>query len=424
MELWFLKHMAVFQYKGFDQQGKPVHGVREADSERSLRTALRRDGVLLTEVAEQRSARKQTNGHSTAASWRDNLALRIESIGDASPQNISVFTRQLATLIKAGIQLSEALGALLEQSERPGFKRMLADVRTQVNEGKPLSLALGQHPRFFGNLYVRMVSVGEASGNLDGVLASLANLLDEQNRLRSKVTSALLYPIVMLSVVGVVMIILMTTVVPQITELFKDNGKVLPWNTRLLIASSEIISDYFWLFIPLIVLICYGFVKWKNSRKGQVLWDRFKLRLWVVGPLTQMIALGRFASASATMLHAALPLLQTLEVVETVLGNAVLAKVISNARESIREGESIAQTLKKSGRFPPLLCHMIAVGERTGQLEAMLENVALAYQSEVETKLARLTALMEPLMIVVMGLSVGFIVLSVLGPIQQMNQAF
>ncbi len=418
--------MPVFRYKGFNSQGSPVQGMKDADNERSLRQNLRRDGILLTEVKPSEGAAVFAAGQDGKGggkpSFVDAWISKLKSMGDASTQTIAILTRQLATLLKAGVQLSESLSALIEQAERPGLKQVLSDLKTQVNEGRSLSYALARHPNFFSELYINMVAVGEAAGNLDVILFRLAEFLDSQNRLKNKVTSALFYPAIMVIMGVAVMGTLMTTVVPKITEIFKDSKQALPWNTELLIGASSFIMNYFWVLIPAVVLMGYGFVRFKKSKSGRKIWDRLILKVWILGPLVRMIAMNRFASTSATMLSAGLPLLKTLEIVEDVLGNKTLTQVVANARESIREGESIAQPLKRSGEFPSMLCHMIAIGEKSGQLETMLKNVADSYNQEVETKIARLTSLMEPLMIAVMGLSVGFVVVSVLLPIQQMSE--
>jgi general secretion pathway protein F len=419
--------MPVFSYKGFDTKGKPVAGVKDADSLKTLRTNLRRDGVLLTEAKEAAIRAMQTgvqvagigllaliNPVSAAKAWREREA--------ADRMQVAITTRQLGTLLKAGVPLAEALGALVEQVERAGFKRVLADVRSQVNEGSSLGDALARHPKIFEELYVNMVRAGEASGNLDAVLFRLAEFLEAQNRLRGKVTSALFYPVVMI-VLGVgILGILMVSVVPKVTAIYADTGKALPWNTQLLIGMSHIVGDYWFLVIPVILGIVFGFRAWKNSPNGRVVWDRFWLKVPVMGNLARKVAIARFAKTLATMLAAGVPLLRALEIVKSILGNTTLMKVVEDAKESIKEGESIAAPLKRSGEFPPIVTHMIAVGERAGQLEQMLENVASAYEVEVDMAIGRLTTLLEPMMILMMGGSVGFVLFSVLTPIMEMNE--
>lgn len=433
--------MPVFQYKGFDSKGKPVSGVKDADSPRGLRAALRREGVLLTDVRESpmaggggASSKPRGGGEGTRRRSSGGIDIVKSSLsplewlnwlnarGDADPQMIAILTRQLGTLLRAGVQLSEALAALIEQAERPGLKRVLSDIKVQVNEGMALSQALGRHPRIFVELYTNLVSAGEAAGNLEAVLFRLADFLEAQNKLRSKVVTALFYPAAMTLMGSGIMAVLMQSVVPKVTALYADNGRVLPWNTQLLIFMSTVIGDFWWLLIPAVITVVYFVRRWLSSPKGRLAWDRTILRLPIFGPLARMVAVSRFAKTLATMLASGVQLLRAMEIVKNVLGNVVLTRVVEEARESIREGESIAQPLRRSNEFPPVVCHMIAVGERSGQLEQMLENVAAAYDIEVDMKLARMTALLEPLMIMLMSGAVGFVVFSILMPIMQMNE--
>lgn len=434
--------MPVFQYKGFDSKGKPVSGVKDADSPRGLRVLLRREGILLTEVRESstgggggggssqkgrtgESARRRSSGGidvlKTSLSPLSLIAW-LNARGDANPQMIAVLTRQLATLLRAGVQLSEALAALIEQAERPGLKRVLSDVKVQVNEGMALSQALGRHARIFPELYTNLVAAGEAAGNLEAVLFRLADFLEAQNKLRSKVVTALFYPAAMTIMGSGILGVLMQSVVPKVSALYADNGRALPLNTQILIFASTLITDWWWLLIPTVGAVVYLFQRWLNSPQGRLKWDRFVLKMPVFGPLARMVAVSRFAKTLATMLASGVQLLRAMEIVKNVLGNSVLTRVVEEARESIREGESIAQPLRRSNEFPPVVCHMIAVGERSGQLETMLENVAAAYDIEVDMKIARMTALLEPLMIMLMSGAVGFVVFSILMPIMQMNE--
>ncbi len=435
--------MPVFQYKGFDSKGKPVSGVKDADSPRGLRAALRRDGVLLTDVREapmaggaaagaskgrsQEGARRRSSGGIDIGAVKSTLSPLawlqwLSERSDANPQMVAILTRQLATLLRAGVQLSEALAALIEQAERPGLKRVLSDVKVQVNEGMALSQALGRHPRIFAELYTNLVSAGEAAGNLEAVLFRLADFLEAQNKLRSKVVTALFYPAAMTLMGSGIMAILMQSVVPKVTALYADNGRVLPWNTQLLIFMSSLLTDWWWLVLPCFFGVVYLIRRWLRTPQGRLKWDRTVLRLPIFGPLARMVAVSRFAKTLATMLASGVQLLRAMEIVKNVLGNMVLTRVVEEARESIREGESIAQPLRRSNQFPAVVCHMIAVGERSGQLEQMLENVAAAYDIEVDMKLARMTALLEPLMIMLMSSAVGFVVFSILMPIMQMNE--
>ncbi len=419
--------MPVFSYKGFDSRGKVVSGVKDADNVRALKVALKRDGVLLTDVKEAAIRGAKAAGEAAAigllALLNPVAALRMWRDRDTADRTqVAILTRQLGVLLKAGVTLGEALAALVEQTERPGLKRVLAQVRQQVNEGSSLGDAMNRAPRVFPDLYVNMVRAGEASGTLDAVLFRLSEFLDAQNRLRSKVISALFYPVVMVVIGAFIMGILMISVVPKVTSIFEDTGKALPWNTQLLIFVSRITGNYWWALLLFAILCIWLFRRWKNSPKGQATYDRLLLKVWVIGPLARQIAITRFAKTLATMLKSGVPLLRALDIVKSILGNTVLTKVIEDAKESIKEGESIATPLKRSGQFPPIVTHMIAVGEKSGQLEQMLENVAQAYETEIDLKIGRLTTLLEPLMILVMGGSVAFVVFSILMPIMEMNE--
>jgi general secretion pathway protein F len=407
--------MPVYAYKGLDARGKTSSGMRDAESPRVLRRVLRKEGVFVTDISEE--AERVVSGKGLRRE------VDIKGMFDRiRPQDVAVLTRQLATLTKAGIPLSESLAAMVDQATSQKLRRVLAEVRKKVNEGSALADAMGEHPKVFGDLYVNMVRAGEAAGNLDQVLMRLAEFLDSQVKLRSKVQGALVYPIVM-AIVGILITgMLMVVVVPKITEIFNDLGKSLPWNTQLLIFVSRITGNYWWLILIVGGLSIYGFRRWKRSPKGKARWDRFVLRVWVIGPLLRMVAVGRFARTLGTLLASGVPVLKALEIVKHLLDNDVLVKAVEEARVAIREGESIAGQLAKSGQFPPVVTRMIAVGERAGQLESMLATVADSYDTEVELKISRLTTLMEPLLILVMGGVVGFIVFSILMPILEMNE--
>jgi len=408
----------MWAYKGVDPRGKQVNGVRDADSPKMLRSLLRRDGVLVTDVAEARAGKAASANGASGLRREVDLKAIFQTVKTAE---VAGFTRQLATLLKAGIPLAESLGAIVDQIDNPKLKSIVVEVRLKVNEGSALADALGKHDKVFPGVYVSMVRGGETAGNLDQVLVRLADFLEAQVKLRSKVVGAMIYPILMACVSAAVMAILMVAVVPKITAIYADTEKVLPWNTQMLIWVSTIIGEYWFLIALSIPLAALGFRAWVRSDAGRSLWDRMVLKLPLVGGLARQIAIARFCRTFGTMLASGVPLLRAMEVSREILGNTTLMKVIDKAREQIAQGESIAATLKRSGQFPSIVTHMIAVGERAGQLEQMLTNVADAYDADTDTRLSRLTSLLEPLMIVVMGGTVAFIVFSILGPIMDMN---
>lgn len=404
--------MAIYAYKGIDAGGKNVKGIKDADSAKGLRALLKRDGVMVTEVLEQAEAAKK--------SARE-IDLR-KLLRRVSTLEIGISTQQLAVLLRSGIPLVEALTALIDQLEQPELKGAFTDARDKVREGTSFADALRPHPKYFSPLYVNMVAAGEASGTLDVVLQRLAEFLDAQAKLKGKVTSALAYPIVMAALSMVIIAVMMTVVVPKVTSIFEGFGEALPWYTTALIWTSGVFTNYWWLLIMLIVGGVYGFRKWKATEEGLEKWDRFVLRIPLFGNLLLMVAVARFARTLSTLLRSGVPVLQAMQITRNVLGNVELMKVVDVARESVREGEGLSKPLKASGRFPPIVTHMIAIGERSGQLEEMLEHVAAAYDQQVDVRVQAMTSLLEPLIIVVMGGMSAGIAFAILMPLLKINE--
>jgi general secretion pathway protein F len=402
----------VFEYKALNTAGKAVQGLREADSPKTLRATLRREGVFLTEVVGQKQADAQAAREVNVRRW---------VVGRISAEDLAIATRQLAVLVHAGIPLVESLTALVEQVDKEKLKRVLGDVKQRVNEGASLGDALAAHPRVFGDLYVNMIRAGEHSGALEIVLVRLADFTESQARLRSKIMGTMAYPIAMMVIGSIVLGVLFTVVIPRVTKIFEDTKATLPWMTRALIGFTGFVTDWWWAILVAAAGAIWGFLRWKATPAGKARWHRFVLTVPVFGRLARIIAIGRFARTLSTLLKSGVPLLVSMDIVKNVVGNVRLAEVVEQARDAIREGESIAAPLKRSGEFPPLVHHMVAVGERSGALEEMLANVASAYEDQVDTTVAALTSLLEPLMIVAMGLVVAFIVVSVLMPILQLN---
>jgi general secretion pathway protein F len=405
--------VAVFEFRGVDvASGKSVKGFRDAENPKGLRALLRREGILLTQATEEseRVAREKKNVDLFAVFKRP------------SASDVAVMTRQLATLVRAGVPLVESIQALTEQVENEQLVRILTSVRESLNEGTSFAKSLEAHPRIFQPLYVNMVAAGEASGTLEAVLERLADFMEGQARLRGKVAGALAYPLLM-AVIGTALVgFLMVAVVPKVTSVFDSLGQALPWYTALLIIVSNVVAGYWWLIIGGLVLGIYLFRRWKRTPAGKMRWDTFRLKAPLFGRLTLLVAVARFARTLSTLLSSGVQLLPAMEIGRHVLENAKLETVIGDAIGSIRGGESIAEPLKRSKAFPPMVTHMIAVGEKTGQLEAMLENVSRSYEADVETRVTALTSLLEPIMIVLLGGMVGFIAMAILMPLIQMNQ--
>jgi len=457
--------VAVWVYQGLAvATGKKVNGVRDADNPKLLRAALKREGVLLTEATEEKSGKKRGRSINFGAFFN-----RV-SVGD-----VAMLTRQLATLVGAGIPLVEAVSALIEQVEKEELAKTLALIRDRLNEGQSLAKALEPHSHIFEPIYVNMVAAGEASGTLEAVLERLADFMEKQAHLRSKIGGALAYPILMLLLGTGLMTVMMIVVVPKVTNIYATLDRALPWYTSLLIFVSSALSSNqmlgfilslctlvftrkalapgtkktTWTAAALIaagaLLLCLFVVASKlayvvglglgiivgfgiarllmfiSTPKGQVWKDGIKLKLPLFGPVFRMLAVSRFSRTLATLLKSGVPLLKAMEIVRHVMDNAMLSKIVEDAASSIREGESISVPLKRSKQFPPIVVHMIAVGEKSGQLESMLENVSKAYDAQVDTRVQAMTSLLEPLIIVFMGGGVGFIAFSILMPLIQMN---
>jgi general secretion pathway protein F len=413
--------MPVFEYRGLNGSGKALSGLKEAESPKSLRAVLRKDGIYLTEVVAELDAARAQPGAKAPKSKGVDLAKMAR--GRVTTEDIAVTTRQLATLLHAGVPLVDALTALVDQVEKERLKRILSEVKQRVNEGSSLADALGQHQKVFGTLYVNMVRAGEHSGALDAVLNRLADFTEGQARLQQKVLGTMLYPLIMMLVGGGILILLMTVVVPKVTKIFESMQATLPWTTRLLIWVSHLLQDYWFVIFPLTIVAIVGAVLWVRSPAGKPVWDRQVLKFPVFGGLVRMLAIARFTRTLATLLRSGVPLLTALDIVRNVITNSVLAEVIEKARDAIREGESIATPLRRSGQFPPLVYHMVAIGERSGQLEEMLLSVAESYESQVEVRVGALTSLLEPVLIVTMGAVIAFVAFSILMPILQVNTA-
>jgi len=404
--------MAVYAWRGVNAAGKAVKGVRDADNPKQLRTLLKKDGVLVTELLESSEAAKKRGREI-------DLKRMFNRVGT---REIAVSTQQLAVLLRSGIPLVEALTALIDQLDQPELKAAFTDTRDKVNEGISFADALRNHPKYFEDLYVNMVAAGEASGTLEAVLQRLSEFLDAQAKLKSKVQSALAYPLFMAFASTIIIGVMMTVVVPKVTSIFQDFNQSLPWYTELLIWSSDVISGYWWLIFTLIGGGIWYFRRWRATEEGRKKWDRFELKIPLFGQLFLMVAVARFARTLSTLLTSGVPVLRAMEITRNVLGNTELMRVVDEARNSVREGEGLAKPLRASKRFPPIVTHMIAIGEKSGQLEEMLEHVALAYDQQVEVRVAAMTSLLEPLIIVVMGGVSGGIAFSILMPLLQINE--
>lgn len=403
--------MPVFEYKGLTTDGKDAKGFIDAENLQSAKIKLRRSGVFPVEISEEMEKRAEAESSAVRS-----LLRRVKK------QEITIFTRQLATLLAAGLPLMEGLSAAIDHIDDPLLKRTITRVREDVREGRSLADAMRAHPKAFSGLYTNMIQAGETSGALDVVLARLADFQESQVRLRNKIWATMTYPVMMLFIGIGVLAFLFSFVIPQVTKVFEDIGQALPLPTLILISISNFFRFYWWAVAAGIVVIVFAISKYVKTPQGKVMYDRFILKVPMFGKLVKLIAISRFSRTLSTLLASGVPLIAAMDIVKAVVNNSVLSKVLEDAKERVREGESLSEPLKRSGIFPSMVIQMITVGERSGELEGMLTKVSEAFDNEVDTTVAGLTALLEPVMILFMGVIVLFVVLSILLPIFEMSQ--
>jgi len=405
--------MPVYEYTALDRAGKNIAGIIDADSTVVARQKLRAAGKYPVQVKETTAKAKSDSaaGFSLPA-----LFNRV------TPDDIHALTRQLATLLNAGIPLVGALDALMEQSTSPPLKRIIAQIKESINEGNSLTVSLTKHPKFFSNIYINMVRAGEASGSLDVVLERLAEFGENQQLLKGRFQAALVYPIFMAIIGTGVLFFLLSFVVPNLTRIFTEMKQVLPLPTTILIWFSDFMRSFWWAIVLVLVAGVLGIKEYIKSPKGRYVWDTVKLRSPVIGQINRKIALSRFGRTLGSLLQSGVPLITALQIVRNLVNNVLIGDVIDEAMEDIQAGKSLNLALSRSIWFPPVFRQMVSVGEQSGDLEGMLQKVAEAYEREVETRITGMTALIEPIMILMMAVIVGFIVISILLPIFEMNQ--
>lgn len=406
--------MPQYEYQGINSTGKSVKGSVITDSLNAAKQQLRRDGIYPSSIREMSDI---GTGDSKGSLGFSNYFKRVTT------EDLALMTRQLATLIGAHVPLVEALGALTDQIENPKLKAAVAQVKSDVNEGAPFHRALSRYEDIFADIYVNMVSAGEASGTLEIVLQRLSDFLEYQDRLKKKVATALAYPILMIIVGFTAMLIIFTKVIPQIASVFSENKQTLPVLTQIMLGISNFLVSWWWAVVLLIGITFESIRRYLKTSGGSRWWDQTKLKVPVFGDLVRMIAVSRFTKTLGTMLRSGIPLLTSLGVVKNVVDNYTIQRAIDQATTDLTEGANISDPLKRSGQFPPLVTHMISVGEKTGELEQMLEKVSEHYEYQVNSKVQTLTSLLEPIMIFLLAGMVLVIVLSVILPMLEINNA-
>ena len=409
--------MPVFEYKGLDTGGGAVAGIIDADTAKIARSRLRKQGLFPTDIHQQQEGGTRGSGLNVEI----DVAKYFQFI---TTRDISIVTTQMATLVGAHIPMGETLAALVDQTEKQKLKVVLSKVKEKVNEGATLADALADHPTVFDNLFIHMVRAGEKSGALAEVLQRLAKFGDSQVKLQGQIFGAMAYPILMGMIGLLILMGLFIGVIPRIRGLFDSLGgeAALPFITRAVFFFGDMLVGYWWL-APLVLFgVVWGFRRWVRTERGRERWDVIKLTFPVFGKMNRLVAVSRFCRTLSTLLMSGVPIVSALQIVEKVVGNSVLARAVNQATVNITEGQSISAPLKASGQFPPMVTHMIAIGERTGELERMLTSVADAYEDEVEATISALTSLLGPLMIMVMGGIVFLVALGLLMPMMNLSQ--
>lgn len=401
--------MPIYAYKGMDKSGKEIKNTVNVESIVAAKQRVKSMGIMLIDIREQK-AQNTTAGGS------------VFRFGGSVPvEDLAMMTRQLATLIKAKIQIVEALAALTDQVDNPNLRLVLSDLRQKVNEGASLAKALQDHSKVFNSIYINMVEAGEASGTLEIVLVRLADFTESQVKLKNKIKGAMTYPVIM-GVFGFVMMnVIFIFVIPKIAKIFISMKKELPFITQVCIWISNFLVNYWWLVIVVILGSIYFTNKYVHTKTGESRWHSLQLRLPILGMLIKMINVSRFCSTLGTLMNSGVPILTALTIVKNLIPNVHMKDAVEKARISVSEGASIAAPLIQSGYFPPLVTHMIKLGERSGELEPMLKIISENYEDQVQSKISGLTSVLEPIMMICLGTAIGFIVFAVVIPMMNMN---
>ena len=401
--------MPIFEYQALNAAGKFIRGVIDADTPRIARSKLREEGIHPIELHEE--SRSSVQG-----------GFLFRFFGRIGSKDLALASRQLATLTEAGIPLTPSLSALIEQLGNSELRKIFIQVREKVSEGNSFAEALGLYPSVFPKIFIGLVRSGEMSGALGPTLGNWADLSEQQVALHQRIRAAMAYPVFMFFIGVIVIFALMAFVVPSVTQIFTEFGRALPLPTRILIFLSQFLSRYWWALLGGALIIFIWLRKITQREPGSLILDRVKMGIPLAGNLHKKLAIARWSRTLETLLQAGIPLYQAIEISQGVIGNRIFSRAIATVRERIREGETMTQSLRESGLFPPMVLEMTAVGEKSGELGKMLGKIAQTFEREVETHLRSLISLLEPMMILIMGLGVGFIAVSILLPILELSQ--
>jgi general secretion pathway protein F len=406
----------VYEYKALNRKGRRVSGIVTAEAASAARQKLTLEGVFPERVQEVRSGRKLKKGEARGRSSRFRLQGRV------NPDEVSASLRQLATLISSGLPLMDCLQTLVEQTDQRRLKRVFTEVREEVAEGKSLSQALADHRGVFGDITVHMTGAGEEGGALDVILLRLADFSERRIKLRKKVETALTYPLFLVLISGVIVVFLMAFVMPKVVGIFEGMDMVLPWSTRTLIWVTDALRQWWWALLAGAVVLAAAGAAWVRTAVGRRIWDGTRLRAPVMGKVHKKAVIARFTQTLAILLQSGIPLVKALEIARHSAGNRVVERALAETAKRVGEGQDFATPLRDTGLFPPLVVQLVRAGERSGDLEGMLGKAAERYEEDVEASLGSLSSLLEPAIILAMGLVVAFMVMAVLLPIFDMTQ--
>lgn len=426
--------MPKFSYVAMDQKGKETKGTLEVASQNEAINRVKEMGLFPTKIVEVDKAKdkpdKQAKGAPAKAAGKKgkgggaNINIKIPGLGGkVKTKVLTTFTRQLATLVDAGLPLLRGLRVLEKQERNPTLKSIIGDLALAIEGGSTFSEALAQHPKVFNRLFVNMVKAGELGGVLEVVLQRLSEFMEKAQKIKGKVIAAMFYPVAVLIVAVAILILLMVKVVPQFETVFAGMNITLPAFTRLVLGISKMIKDHIVITLGILVAMWIMFIIFIRTKFGRHAWDKFKLKVPIVGPVVSKVAISRFTRTLGTLISSGVPILQALTIVKETAGNVIVGNAVAAVHESVKEGETITAPLEASGVFPPMVVSMVDVGEQTGALPEMLLKIADNYDDEVDNSVAAMTSLLEPVMIIFLAVVVGSIVIAMFMPlIEMMNQ--
>ena len=407
------RDMPVFEYKALDRRGKRTKGLITAEGPAAARLKLSQDFIYPTDIREVQESEQKPDSKIFVSPLS-----RLRSI---NPVEVTTALRQLSTLVSSGLPLIECLNGVVEQTEQPKLKRTFTQIREKVLEGASLAQAMSAHPSVFGHIHVNMVRAGETGGALDIILRRLADFSETRLKLKKKIESAMAYPIFLLFISTVILVFLMSFVMPKVIGIFEGMKLALPWSTKMLIFLTHFLSQFWWLVLAAVVAVSGLITAFVKTEKGGRLWDRVRLHIPVFGKLHHKAVIARFTRTLSILLKSGIPLVNALDIATPSMGNRVMEEGIEETTRMVGEGSDFATPLRQKAGFPPMVAQLVRAGEKSGELEEMLAKAAEVYEDDVEAAIASLTAVIEPIVILGMGVVVGFIVMAILLPIFEMT---